>query len=172
MRIFIVNISFFFLLSCSPPPEVVAEQPAPVPVEKEEVVAPPAAEPKPVVAIDSSGPKRAKKPSLRPAFPQFDSLAHDFGEVIQDSVLRHRFHFENTGERPLEIESVQGSCGCIQGSQPFLPIGPGEKSYIDLRFDSRGRQGAEYKYLLVNWKGNEEPLKLEVRAKVLLKEKK
>lgn len=172
MRILSIVISFFFLLSCSPPPEAVEEQPAPVVVEKVVPAAPVPAPPTPVAAVDSSAPKRGKKPNLQPAFPQFDSLAHDFGAILQDSVVQYRFHFENTGGRPLEIESVQGSCGCIQGSQPFLPIGPGEKSYIDVRFDSRGRQGDEYKYLLVNWKGNEEPLKLEVRAKVLLKDKK
>jgi len=172
MRIPVVVILFFFLVRCSPPVETVTEQSGPVVVEKKEPVAPVPVAPAPIAEVDSSAPKRGKKPNLQPAFPQFDSLAHDFGVILQDSVVKHRFHFENTGGRPLEIESVQGSCGCIQGSQPFLPIGPGEKSYIDVRFDSRGRQGAEYKYLLVNWKGNEEPLKLEVRAKVLLKDKK
>ena len=60
----------------------------------------------------------------------------DYGEILQGSDPLRVFVFTNTGNEPLIITDAKGSCGCTVPSYPKEPILPGEKSKIEVRYDT------------------------------------
>lgn len=60
------------------------------------------------------------------------SIEEEFlaGEVIKGEMITAKFHIENTGEFPLVIGEVSGSCTCTVADYPEDPIMPGEKGEI------------------------------------------
>lgn len=67
---------------------------------------------------------------------KFESTTIDYGTIEQGSEPLRKFTFENTGKEPLIISNAQGSCGCTVPSWPKEPIAPGQKSTIDVRYDT------------------------------------
>lgn len=66
------------------------------------------------------------------------------GEIAQGDVLNFSFPFTNTGEGPLVITSVIGSCGCtIPKNYPKDKIMPGEGGVIEVEFDSDNKWGEQ-----------------------------
>lgn len=64
------------------------------------------------------------------------------GKITQGDVLNFSFPFTNTGEGPLLLSSVMGSCGCtIPKSYPRDKIMPGEGGVIEVEFDSDNKWG-------------------------------
>lgn len=72
---------------------------------------------------------------------EFKNKTHDFKRVIQGEKVFYAFPFNNTGDANLIISQVVPSCGCTVPTFPKKPIKPGEKSYIKVVFDSKGRKG-------------------------------
>lgn len=54
----------------------------------------------------------------------------DAGEVIKGEVVTAKFIIKNTGEYPLVIGEVKGSCSCTVASYPEEPIPPGGEGEI------------------------------------------
>lgn len=137
----------FFCLACvseqpqspSPQPEEQRQEPAPTSTRLEEEFEQGLEQEK---QLDSTIKKR-ERPSL--AAPQlvFTYQNYQFDTIAQDSILLHDFVFKNMGEKALEIQSVEASCGCTTASYPFVLIGSGEEGKITVRFDSKGRQGKQ-----------------------------
>jgi mono/diheme cytochrome c family protein len=72
---------------------------------------------------------------------EFKETRHDFGVLTQGATVQHSFLFKNTGNEPLEIQSVNTSCGCTAAlaSQGKIPAhGEGR---IDATYDSHGKLG-------------------------------
>ncbi len=57
--------------------------------------------------------------------PEFNA-----GDVQKGEIIHATFHVKNTGNYPLVIASVQGSCSCTVASKPDEPIQPGEETII------------------------------------------
>lgn len=64
----------------------------------------------------------------------FDDL--DYGTINQGDEPLRLFTFTNTGNAPLQITSAKGSCGCTVPTYPKEEIKPGEKSKIEVRYDT------------------------------------
>lgn len=60
------------------------------------------------------------------------SIEEEFlaGDVIKGEMITAKFNIENTGEFPLVIGEVSGSCTCTVADYPEDPIMPGEKGEI------------------------------------------
>ncbi len=86
---------------------------------------------------------RSERPVRTPASISFEETTYTYDTIQQGEVVEYAFKFTNTGERPLSIKDVKGSCGCTIGSYPFLDIAPNEKSTIKARFDSKGKVGVQ-----------------------------
>ncbi len=85
---------------------------------------------------DNSGEKR---PEIT-----FDITERETGKINQGDVLDYVFPFTNTGEAPLIISSVVGSCGCtIPKNYPKGKILPGEGGQIEVTFDSDNKWGEQ-----------------------------
>jgi hypothetical protein len=72
---------------------------------------------------------------------KFDEEDHDFGRIKQGETLTYSYKFTNTGKSDLIINNCSASCGCTIPNCPKEPIRPGASGYIDVRFDSAGKQG-------------------------------
>lgn len=79
----------------------------------------------------------------------FEEKEYDFGEVVEGEQVRHEFVFTNTGEVPLLIREVKGSCGCTLPKWPSEPIPVGEQGTIEVLFNSEGKAGRERKSVSV-----------------------
>ncbi len=79
----------------------------------------------------------------------FDELEYNFGTLIQGEKVAHSFRFTNTGDGNLVISNVGASCGCTAPKWSREPIAPGEIGFIEVVFDSRGREGKQIKTVKV-----------------------
>lgn len=62
---------------------------------------------------------------------KFNEKLFEFPEMEQGESVVHSFYFVNTGDKPLVLTDVHGSCGCTGVEFPEKPILPGEKGRID-----------------------------------------
>jgi hypothetical protein len=79
----------------------------------------------------------------------FEKDVHDFGRLIQGEMISYSFHFTNEGKSPLVIADVKASCGCTIADFPGEAVPPGEKAYVTVTFDSKGRRGFQSKQVTV-----------------------
>ncbi|MCC6817020.1 MAG: DUF1573 domain-containing protein [Saprospiraceae bacterium] len=70
---------------------------------------------------------------------EFEEMVHDFGEVMEGSMVKHQYKFKNTGNEPLVISDAKGSCGCTVPDWPREPVPPGGTGVINVQFDSKGK---------------------------------
>ena len=111
-----------------------------------------------------------QKPADGPVI-KFDSLSYDFGEVTDGTKVVHKFHFKNTGNKPLLLTEVAPSCGCTIPTWPRKPVLPGEDNFILISFDSAGKGGTTVvKSISVTTNMTEgNTIVLEISGKVLKK---
>jgi hypothetical protein len=74
----------------------------------------------------------------------------DFGSVMQDSVIRGKIRFVNSGDSPVIISRVHTSCGCTAANLDKLEYQPGEVGEVDVQFNTKGFSGAVRKYVTIN----------------------
>ena len=76
---------------------------------------------------------------------KFYEETYDFGKISEGEVVTHRFKFKNVGENPLIIKDVKPSCGCTTPNYSKDPVPPGGEGFIDVSFNSKGREGTQHK---------------------------
>ncbi|MEM6764983.1 MAG: DUF1573 domain-containing protein [Bacteroidota bacterium] len=74
---------------------------------------------------------------------------HDFGLINQGETVKHTFEFTNTGAAPLTISNVKPSCGCTTPNYTKSAIAPGEKGFVEVAFNSKGKMGMQNKSVVV-----------------------
>ncbi len=57
-------------------------------------------------------------------------LVFDAGKVVKGEVIDAKIIVKNTGDFPLVIGEVSGSCSCTVAEKPEAPIAPGEEGEI------------------------------------------
>jgi len=81
----------------------------------------------------------------------FEETVLNIGKISQGEVITHDFEFTNTGNAPLVIATVKGSCGCtIPRSYPTGKIEPGEGGVIEVEFDSDGLTGTQVVSVIIS----------------------
>lgn len=76
---------------------------------------------------------------------KFDTLSHDYGNVLLDTVTSYDFVFHNIGATPLYLESVVPGCGCTSVKWTHGGIDPGESGVITAIYNSHGRRPGHFK---------------------------
>ena len=66
----------------------------------------------------------------------FEIETIDYGEISKGSDGIRTLIFENTGNAPLEIQGVRSSWGCTIPKKPKVPIAPGDKGEITVKYDT------------------------------------
>ncbi|MEO0017964.1 MAG: hypothetical protein RLZZ522_1247, partial [Verrucomicrobiota bacterium] len=80
---------------------------------------------------------------------QFARTEHDFGKVKCGTTLNFDFVFTNGGDAPLEITSVQSSCGCTTAGSWTKSVQPGQSGTIPIQFTTDQLSGAVRKSVTV-----------------------
>lgn len=85
-----------------------------------------------------------------------DQENFSFGQIYQGEKVEHTFHFQNTGDAPLNVEKVRTSCGCTAALLSETVIGPGETGEVSATFDSARFRGEVIKTIYLY---TDDPLK-------------
>jgi Protein of unknown function (DUF1573) len=72
---------------------------------------------------------------------QVDSPTVDLGTIYEGDTIMHTYKFKNTGNMPLVLSAVNASCGCTTPSYSSEPVQPGENGFINVKFNSKGKEG-------------------------------
>ena len=59
-----------------------------------------------------------------------------FGSIKLNTDVTSKMKVKNTGDKPLILKSVVGSCGCTAPDYPKNPIAPGESADITIKYSS------------------------------------
>jgi len=65
---------------------------------------------------------------------EFETEIIDYGKIEKNTDGKRIFKFKNTGNTPVTITSVKGSCGCTVATKPNKPIMPGETAEIGVKY--------------------------------------
>ena len=80
----------------------------------------------------------------------FSSRSHDFADVYRGQILKHRFTFENTSQKPLSIQGIHTACGCTAvETDEGRVYQSGDTGYIDITFDTSEFEGKISKTITV-----------------------
>lgn len=75
---------------------------------------------------------------------------YDFGSVKSGEVANGFFIVENKGGDVLEIKSVRTDCGCTVAGIEKKILAPGDRSRIDVKYNSSGKVGDVIKYIYID----------------------
>lgn len=79
-------------------------------------------------------PAKVETPKVDGAGMIFENETIDYGTIAHNAEGRREFVFVNNGNKPLTIESTQGSCGCTVPTKPEGAIAPGSKGIIGVKY--------------------------------------
>jgi hypothetical protein len=100
----------------------------------------------------------------------FDESEYDFGVARQGEQVQFIFRFTNTGNEPLLLTNVRGSCGCTVPSWPNDPIEPGGTGAIVVEFDTKGKMGPQTKQVTITANTDPPVTLLYLKGEVLVEE--
>jgi len=91
-------------------------------------------------AKKADAPVKVETPKVDGPGMVFENETIDFGTIPHNADGNREFVFVNNGNKPLKIESTQGSCGCTVPTKPEGDIAPGAKGTIGVKYDTN-REG-------------------------------
>ncbi len=94
---------------------------------------------------------------------QFEKESHDYGTIENGANGDCVFIFKNTGNAPLILENVKGSCSCTVPKWTTEPVLPGKTGEIKVHYNT-GNTGPISKTVTVTSNAVNEPVKV-VRIK-------
>jgi hypothetical protein len=74
---------------------------------------------------------------------------HNFGTLKAGEIVSYSFVFTNNSKIPVTIKKVDVTCGCIKVKFDDKMISPGEKSAIEVIFNTSGEWGNQLKIIRV-----------------------
>lgn len=99
----------------------------------------------------------------------WEKKTHDFGEIPQNVPAKGEFLLTNTGDDPLILTNVKGSCGCTATGYSKDPIAPGESTTITATYNAR-RVGPFNKTIRVNTNRSASTTVLNIKGTVQAEE--
>ncbi|MGB0896268.1 MAG: DUF1573 domain-containing protein [Flavobacteriaceae bacterium] len=96
---------------------------------------------------------------------KFDTETIDYGTIAKNDNGVRSFSFTNTGNAPIIITSVKGSCGCTVATKPSKPILPNETAEIGVKYDTK-RVGSFSKTITVVSNASEKNKVLRIKGSV------
>jgi hypothetical protein len=92
-------------------------------------------------------------------------VTHDFGAINRYEPVRHDFQFRNRTDRPISIDNVRPSCGCMVPDWEAAAIEPDSIGTISVEYDARD-SGYFIKKIKVYFSGLRKPELLYVEGDV------
>jgi len=98
---------------------------------------------------------------------KFEKKQHQFGDVKEGEVVGCYFFFKNEGDFPCIISNVDAGCGCTEVNYPHKPVMPGEKGEVEIKYNSTGFHGLQYKVVKLELNTKEKRTELVFSANVI-----
>lgn len=114
------------------------------------------------------GSKAFAQPGLeKGAVIEFAKEVHDYGTIKNGANGECVFEFTNTGNEPLILANVKGSCQCTVPEWPKEPIAPGAKAEIKVKYNTKN-PGPINKSVTITSNAINEPTKvIRIKGNVL-----
>ncbi len=80
----------------------------------------------------------------------FETLNHDFGEILQGDKVEYVYRFRNAGDEVLQVGNVRSSCGCTAALLSANRIAPGDFGELQVTFDSARFRGDIHKTVTID----------------------
>ena len=119
---------------------------------------------KPKIASKSVSSSSKKSVPVKAAKIHFDNLSLNLGTIKEDAVIEKSFEFTNVGEKDLVVINAKGSCGCTIPTAPLLPIAPGGKGKIIVKYTAKNKVGPQKPVVTVTTNGIPSVVKLNLEA--------
>ncbi len=95
--------------------------------------------------------------------------SHDFGTVNEGEIIKFNYVLVNTGDDVLKLTNVMTSCGCTAAEPKKSNLNPGESTVLQVEFNTKGRAGAQQKYISFSTNDPNNPrAKVSILGNVLL----
>ena len=107
--------------------------------------------------------KKVKEPEIT-----FETLVHDYGNIMQGDNGTCEFVFKNSGKADLLLTNCRSSCGCTVPEWPKDPIAPGKKATIKVKYNTQ-RVGAINKSITVESNAVNNRVVLNIKGNVSAK---
>jgi hypothetical protein len=78
-----------------------------------------------------------------------DKKVFDFGEITEGDKVKYTFNISNKGNSDLIIRRVKASCGCTAVNPSKNIVKNGEKTELNVVFNSKGKRGRQNKSITV-----------------------
>jgi len=101
---------------------------------------------------------------------KFEHYEFNYGQITQGEIVQNVFTFTNSGNEPLVITNVKGSCGCTVPEWTREPILPGELGSLLVKFNSKGKKGNQTKRVTIT--ANTEPSNTYLTIKGIVEKEK
>ncbi len=98
---------------------------------------------------------------------EFEKNYYQFGDIKSGEIVGCYFSFVNTGDFPIIIKKIDAGCGCTTVKYPKELIEPNQKGEIEVRFNSKGLKGHQYKAIHVYANIDKEYKELVISANVI-----
>lgn len=97
-----------------------------------------------------------------------DLYLKDFGIIRAGEIVKYSFEVKNKSNKTLRIKNVTTSCGCTVSGVRNKIINPGESTFVDVKFNSKGYSGQVEQFVYVSTDGLDDSLiRFIIRAKVI-----
>ncbi|MFP4663491.1 MAG: DUF1573 domain-containing protein [Bacteroidales bacterium] len=94
------------------------------------------------------------------------SNSHNFGRLSYLETAEYEFSLKNITDKNIVITNVRAKCGCTPVDWSKEPVGPGEKAYISISYDT-SITGKFQKSVFVFTNEKSAPVKLNISGKVI-----
>ncbi|MCT4636520.1 MAG: DUF1573 domain-containing protein [Bacteroidales bacterium] len=91
---------------------------------------------------------------------------HDFGTVEYGEMLSYSFKYYNNGTSPLIINKVMNACGCTKAVYNEKPLMPGDSTFLEIIFDTKGWRGVQFKQISIFTNEREHATNIIVKAEI------
>ncbi len=93
-------------------------------------------------------------------------LVIDVGEIQPGSQIERTFVISNAGDTPIESIESSVDCQCLKVKLEQLRLEPGEKTSVNVLFDTRGESGHQSQRIQINYKNAPELLELTLTGEI------
>ena len=101
-----------------------------------------------VQAQDKKPKKKTPKPIEK--IIKFNTLEHDFGDLVEGGKVSFDFEYKNKSRKPLILQSVSASCGCTVPVWSKEPLKKRKSNKIAVTYNTKGRPGVFKKKITVH----------------------
>ncbi|UKN01584.1 DUF1573 domain-containing protein [Paracrocinitomix mangrovi] len=97
----------------------------------------------------------------------FKERTFKFPDTQQGELLKHDFHFTNTGDEPLIISNYKVACTCTKITFPTEPILPGKSGVIHLTFDTTSAYDYQHRKIQIFSNAKKNPTVISFKVIVI-----